>query len=93
MLAPLNESAAPKSSAKAGAALFLRLSKPEDQNYEGQMQEEKKEPWMRLCEQASTEQDSQKLVALAQEIARLLEEKLAPAVADGQNRVSSLSST
>jgi len=57
------------------------------------MQEEKKEPWMSLCEQASAEQDSQKLVALAQEIARLLEEKLAHAVTDGQNRVSSLSST
>ena len=39
------------------------------------MQGEKKERWMRLCEQASTEQDSQKLVALAEEIVRLLEEK------------------
>ena len=52
------------------------------------MQAEKKERWMRLCEQASTEQDSQKLVALAQEIVRLLEEKqtrLAHAVTDRQN--------
>jgi len=60
------------------------------------MQGEKKERWMRLCEQASAEQDSQKLVALAQEIVRLLEEKqtrLAHAVTDGQNPVSSISST
>jgi len=51
---------------------------------------------MRLCEQASIEQDSQKLLALAQEIVRLLEEKQtrsAYAVTDGQNSVSSLSST
>jgi hypothetical protein len=55
------------------------------------MQGEKKERWICLCEQASTEQDSEKLVALAQEIARLLEEKqtrLALAVTDGQNPVS-----
>lgn len=39
------------------------------------MQGEKKERWMCLCEQASIEQDPQKLVALTQEIVRLLEEK------------------
>lgn len=56
------------------------------------MQGEKKERWMGLCEQASTEQDSEKLVALAQEIVRLLEEKqtrLAHPVTDDQTQVSS----
>jgi hypothetical protein len=34
-----------------------------------------KERWQELCEQAATEQDPEKLVALAEEIGRLLEEK------------------
>jgi hypothetical protein len=34
-----------------------------------------KERWMELCEQAAVEQDSKKLVALTQEINRLLSEK------------------
>ena len=39
------------------------------------MQGETKERWIQLCEQASTEQDSQKLIDLIDEIFRLLEEK------------------
>ena len=35
----------------------------------------KKERWMELCEQAVTEQDSEKLLALTTEINRLLQEK------------------
>ena len=34
-----------------------------------------KERWMQLCEQATVEQDPQKLVELINEINRLLEEK------------------
>ncbi len=34
-----------------------------------------KERWLELCEQAANEQDSEKLIALAQEINRLLAEK------------------
>jgi len=34
-----------------------------------------KESWLALCEQAATEQDTDKLYALVQEINRLLEEK------------------
>ena len=34
-----------------------------------------KERWMNLCEQATVEQDTQKLMVLIQEINRLLEEK------------------
>jgi hypothetical protein len=34
-----------------------------------------KERWMQLCEQASTEQDPQKLFTIIQEIIRLLNEK------------------
>jgi len=34
-----------------------------------------REPWMDLCEQAAVEQDSEKLLRLAQEIVRLLDEK------------------
>jgi hypothetical protein len=37
--------------------------------------QEKKERWMELCELAAVEQDSQKLLALTQEINRLLAEK------------------
>ena len=33
------------------------------------------EPWQQLCEQASTEQDPEKLLALVQEINHLLEAK------------------
>jgi len=36
---------------------------------------EKKERWLELCEQASKEQDSEKLLSLIGEINRLLEEK------------------
>jgi len=36
---------------------------------------ENREKWMELCEQASTEQDPEKLLALVQEINRLLEAK------------------
>jgi hypothetical protein len=34
-----------------------------------------REPWMDLCEQASVEHDSDRLLLLAQEIVRLLDEK------------------
>lgn len=37
--------------------------------------DEAKEHWMRLCEQAQTEQDPQKFIKLIDEIFRLLEEK------------------
>lgn len=33
------------------------------------------EDWMKLCEQAAVEQDPDKLVALAREICRLLDER------------------
>jgi hypothetical protein len=36
---------------------------------------ENREKWMELCEQPSTEQDPEKLLALVQEINRLLEAK------------------
>ena len=39
------------------------------------MQGETKERWIQLCEQAASEQDSQKLIKLLDEIFRLLEEK------------------
>jgi len=39
------------------------------------MQEEKKERWKELCEQAAKEWDPQKLLKLVQEIDRLLAEK------------------
>jgi hypothetical protein len=39
------------------------------------MQEEIKERWLELCEQAASEQNSEKLVALVQEINRMLDEK------------------
>jgi len=39
------------------------------------VQGEIKERWVRLCEIAATEQDSKKLLEIAQEINRLLEEK------------------
>lgn len=35
----------------------------------------KEKDWMRLCEQAAVEQDPEKLVALTQEICRLLDER------------------
>jgi hypothetical protein len=34
-----------------------------------------REPWIDLCEQAAVEQDSERLLQLAQEIVRLLDEK------------------
>lgn len=43
-----------------------------------------KERWMELCEQAATEQDSEKLLSIVQEISRLLEEKDAAARANRQ---------
>ena len=39
------------------------------------MQDNVKERWVELCEQASVEQDSKKLQKLVQEIDRLLREK------------------
>jgi hypothetical protein len=39
------------------------------------MQGKTKERWLELCEQATVEQDTQKLMALIAEINRLLEEK------------------
>jgi hypothetical protein len=39
------------------------------------MQAEKREPWMRLCEQAAAEQDPKKLIGLITEINRMLQEK------------------
>jgi hypothetical protein len=39
------------------------------------MRGETKERWMELCEQAAVEQDTTKLLRLAEEINRLLEEK------------------
>jgi hypothetical protein len=39
------------------------------------MQGETKERWRRLCEQASSEQDPERLIALVQEIERLLADK------------------
>jgi hypothetical protein len=39
------------------------------------MRGEKKERWMELCEQAADEQNPDKLLAMIQEINRLLEEK------------------
>lgn len=39
------------------------------------MQGETKELWQRLCEQASSEQDPERLIVLAQEIEKLLADK------------------
>jgi len=39
------------------------------------MQGKVKEQWMQLCEQAAVEQDAEKLLALVNEITRMLEEK------------------
>ena len=39
------------------------------------MRDETRDRWMLLCDQASTEQDPEKLLALVQEINQLLEEK------------------
>jgi hypothetical protein len=39
------------------------------------MRDEKKEPWVQLCEQAAVEPDPGKLLELVTEINRLLEEK------------------
>lgn len=39
------------------------------------MQGEKKDHWMRLCEQAANEQDADQLMKLIAEIDRLLQEK------------------
>ena len=37
--------------------------------------EQTKEEWMKLCEQAAVEQDPEKLMILTREICRLLDEK------------------
>jgi hypothetical protein len=37
--------------------------------------DQQKEDWLKLCEQATVEQDPEKLVALTREICRLLEER------------------
>jgi hypothetical protein len=39
------------------------------------MQGKVKEQWMQLCEQAAVEQDAEKLLALVNEINRMLDEK------------------
>jgi hypothetical protein len=39
------------------------------------MQGDVEERWQRLCEQAATEQDAERLMCLVQEINRLLQEK------------------
>jgi hypothetical protein len=39
------------------------------------MQGKVKEEWMQMCERAAIEQDSEKLMALINEINRMLEEK------------------
>lgn len=39
------------------------------------MKDQTREPWMDLCEQAAVEEDSERLLRLAQEIVRLLDEK------------------
>ena len=39
------------------------------------MKGEVRERWMRLCEQAASEQDAEKLMELVSEINRILEEK------------------
>jgi hypothetical protein len=39
------------------------------------MQGKEKEPWLELCEQASTEQDPEKLSELVEEVDLLLQEK------------------
>jgi len=41
----------------------------------GRPMQEQRERWMQLCEQAATEQDPEKLMALITEINRLLEAK------------------
>jgi hypothetical protein len=54
------------------------------------MQDETKERWKELCEQAATEEDSRKLDQLVQEINDLLEEKqarLRKKVAVGQTKL------
>ena len=48
------------------------------------MKGQKKEEWMRLCEMAANEQDSEKLLALVKEINRLLEEKEARLRSEGK---------
>jgi hypothetical protein len=35
-----------------------------------------KQPWQALCEQAATEKDPERLMALVQEISRLLDQQL-----------------
>jgi hypothetical protein len=57
-------------SAISGAFLDKRLIAPEVNSVQ-----RNKERWVELCEQAAVEQDSKKLVALTQEINRLLREK------------------
>lgn len=44
-------------------------------SYRGDRMQEQRERWMQLCEQAATEQDPEKLMALIAEINRLLEAK------------------
>lgn len=39
------------------------------------MKEEQKEQWMRLCEEAAQEQNPERLMALVEEINRLLDKK------------------
>lgn len=37
--------------------------------------EQRKEEWLKLCEKAAVEQDTEKLLALTREISRLLRER------------------
>lgn len=46
-----------------------------------------KEEWLRLCEQAAVEQDPEKLIALAREICRLLDEREMSLKSDGRARL------
>ena len=40
------------------------------------MESQPKQPWQALCEEAATEKDPERLMALVQEISRLLDEQL-----------------
>ena len=55
--------------------LFVTLRADACQTGECGMQGKVKEQWMQLCEQAAVEQDAEKLLALVNEITRMLEEK------------------
>ena len=54
---------------------IIELHSPDIYALEGLMEGETRERWYQLAQLAAVEQDPAKLVALAQEITRLLEEK------------------